>query len=227
MISVLTLTYQRHHILEEAIQSFLSQSYDGGEMVVINDSSDVEYVFDHPRVKIINVKDRFISISEKLKWGSQFCKYEYMYRLDDDDLLTPWALESVKEDVEQHPGYDIYRSNKHYFFVDNKFNKISGNVNNGNVYTKDYFNRIAFPNVGNSEDAVITFQRGGKIYESTKKPTMIYRWGMNTYHISGVGIQTNIQVTKLVDSIVARNKEQGIIQLSPHFNKDYYSQLPK
>ena len=47
MISILTLTYQRHKILEEAIQSYLSQDFEGeSEMVIINDSPDVEYVYD-------------------------------------------------------------------------------------------------------------------------------------------------------------------------------------
>ncbi|MFN9113485.1 MAG: glycosyltransferase family 2 protein, partial [Bacteroidota bacterium] len=110
MISVLTLTYKRHHLLEEAIQSFLSQNVlKDSEMVIINDNPDVEYVFDHPMVKIINYKNRFKSISEKLKWGYRQCKYDYIYRLDDDDLLTPWALKNVQIDIEINPGYDIYR----------------------------------------------------------------------------------------------------------------------
>ena len=62
MISVLTLTYQRHHILEEAIESFLRQDFSGeSEMVIINDSPIVEYVFEHPKIRIINLKERFPS----------------------------------------------------------------------------------------------------------------------------------------------------------------------
>ncbi len=41
MVSILTLTYQRHHLLEEAIQSYLLQyqNYkECSEMVIINDS---------------------------------------------------------------------------------------------------------------------------------------------------------------------------------------------
>ena len=43
MISVLTLTYKRHHLLEEAIQSFLAQENPPEcEMVVINDNAEVD-----------------------------------------------------------------------------------------------------------------------------------------------------------------------------------------
>ena len=65
MISVLTLTYQRHHLLEEAIQSFLLQDYKDGEMVIINDSPRTHYTFDHPQVKIYNLTERFENLSKK------------------------------------------------------------------------------------------------------------------------------------------------------------------
>ena len=59
MISVLTLTYKRHHLLEEAIESFLRQKTEDCEMIVINDNPEVEYVFDHPQIFIINHNKRF------------------------------------------------------------------------------------------------------------------------------------------------------------------------
>lgn len=137
MISVLTLTYRRHYLLEEAIQSFLEQDFDGlSELVIINDSG-IEYVYSNDKVRIINVEKRFSSIGEKLSFGFSKCKYEYIYRLDDDDLLAPWALSDTVKDIMNYPNYDIYRSDGHYLFQDNRFIKISGNVNNGNVYTKN------------------------------------------------------------------------------------------
>ena len=51
MISVLTLTYKRPILLEEAIQSFLEQNRADCEMVIINDNPEVDYVFNHPNVK--------------------------------------------------------------------------------------------------------------------------------------------------------------------------------
>jgi hypothetical protein len=226
MISVLTLTYKRHHLLEEAIQSFLSQNnLKDCEMVIINDNPDVEYVFDHPMVKIINYKNRFPSISEKLKWGYRQCKYDYIYRLDDDDLLTPWALKNVQIDIEVNPGYDVYRSEAMYFFVNNKFEKESSNINNGNVYTKEYLNRIEWPTNSSGEDADITFGHKAKIYESKLKHTMIYRWGMNTFHISGMGIQSNETILSQADKVLDDRK--GVVQLIPHFDNDYYEQIKK
>jgi glycosyltransferase involved in cell wall biosynthesis len=223
MISVLTITYKRHHLLEECIESFLMQDSPVSEMVIINDNPDVDYVYNHPRVRIINHKERFPSIAAKLEWGYKQCKYDYIYRLDDDDLLTPWAFNNVKVDIQTNPEYDIYRSEGMYFFVNNIFEKESSNINNGNVYTKAYLNRIKFPDKSGDEDADITFAHNAKIYESKLKHTMIYRWGMNTFHISGMGIQSNKTILNQADKVL--NDIKGEIVLKPHFDNDYYSQI--
>lgn len=193
-------------------------------MVVVNDNPDAEYVYDHPNIKIINCKDRFPSISAKIEWGYKQCKYDYVYRLDDDDLLVSNALEIVSKGINSHPGYEIYRSNSHYFFVDNIYKMISDNVNNGNVYTKSYLDRIKFPNRSGDEDNYITFSNSARIY-TLNKPTMIYRWGMSTLHISGLGKQSNEKVLKEADKVL--NKEKGSIKLVPKFNQDYYKQIKK
>lgn len=224
MISVLTITYKRHHLLEEAIQSFLAQENTPEcEMVIINDNPEVDYVYNHTKVRIINHKERFPSISAKLEWGYKQCKYDYIYRLDDDDLLAPWALKNAQTDIQTNPGFDIYRSEGMYFFVNNKFEKESSNINNGNIYTKVYLDRIKFPDKSGDEDADITFHHGGTIYESKLKHTMLYRWGMNTLHISGLGKQTNEKILSEADRVLDNTK--GEIILNPHFKNDYYGQI--
>ena len=224
MISVLTITYKRHHLLEEAIESFLRQNAPDCEMVVVNDNPEMDYVYEHENVRIINCKERFPSIASKLEWGYKQCKNDYIYRLDDDDLLAPWALENVKEDIVNHPGHEIYRSQGMYFFVNNKFQRKDSNINNGNVYTKAYLDRIEFPDKSGDEDMYITFRNNANIYESALKHTMLYRWGMGTLHISGMGIQPNEVVLAKADEML--DGTQGTISLNPHFKEDYYKQLP-
>ena len=56
MISVITLTYKRAWLLEEAIYSCLAQPKNIlSEMVIINDNPESELIFDHPNVRIINL----------------------------------------------------------------------------------------------------------------------------------------------------------------------------
>jgi len=223
MISVLTLTYKRPHLLEEAIESFLQQGRTDCEMVVINDNPDVDYVFDHPLVRIINHKERFSSISAKIEWGYKQCKYPWIYRLDDDDLLAEGGLDRVVKDILTHDGFEIYRSHGMYFFVNNKYERLNSNINNGNVYAKVYLDRIKFPDTSIGEDADITFSNNASIYESKTDPTMCYRWGMDTFHISGLGIHDNKVIMDHADLMLSDKK--GVITLYPHFKEDYYKQI--
>ncbi len=228
MISVLTITYKRAHLLEEAIQSFLEQDIiSGAEMVIINDNPEVDYVYDHPRVKIINHKERFPSISSKLEFGYRQCKNEFIYRLDDDDLLASDALKIVLDAIYSKTDsiyyYEIYRSRNHYFFENNKFVKLADNINNGNVYSKAYLNRITFPDKSGDEDADITFNHNASIY-TIQKPTMLYRWGGNTNHISGYGLQSNEFILVASDKLLKENP--GVYYLKPNFKNNYYNQLP-
>jgi len=231
MISVITLTYKRYHLLEEAIESFLKQKTTyPKEMVVINDNKDVDYVFDHPEVRIINHKERFPSISAKLKWGFEQCNYDHIYRLDDDDLLAPTGLQFACDDIVQNPGYDVYRAAGFYFFINNNFERVVSSINNGNIYSKSYINRIKWPDTSIGEDAEITFHQKAKIYESkNKKPTMVYRWGMSTFHLSGGGDRPSELALWQADE--AFNKIggdiKGTVNLVPKFMEDYYANITR
>lgn len=220
MISVLTLTYKRPHLLEEAIESFLRQCNVDAEMVIINDNPKVDYVFNHPRVKIINHKERFPSIADKLKWGYQQCSGDWIYRLDDDDLLAPNGLKIVSLNLS--PMYEVIRSATHYLFSENEFQSEHGSVNNGNVYAKHYLDRIEWPTTSNGEDHNITFDHNATIL-TLQSPTMIYRWGMGTLHISGMGAQPNEVVLAEADRVLSN--AIGEITLVPHFKHDYYGQI--
>jgi glycosyltransferase involved in cell wall biosynthesis len=224
-LSVLTITYKRKKFLEEAIFSFLSQDYSGpSEMVIINDCADIKYVYEHEKIKIINLDYRFASISEKLKYGFSQCGANNIYRLDDDDLLCPWALRFIGQQTKEKPGMDVYRSEHHYFFTNNIFTCKTGNINNGNVYSRKYIMETEFPKKSGNEDLDFTFNFSKKVDIKTDQATMIYRWGMQTYHISTMGFE-NESTLKQTDSR-ATDSETGIVQLNPQFYNDYYSQLP-
>jgi glycosyltransferase involved in cell wall biosynthesis len=224
MLSILTLTYQRRELLEEAIHSFLLQLNDDTEMVIINDSDRVRYSFDHPNIKIYNCKPRFSSIGKKLEYGFTKCSGDWIYRLDDDDLLSPYALELVKKYTSEHPDVDIVRDEKHYFFANNTYKGLSSSINTGNCYKKEYIKRVgSFIDKSMGEDNWLTFHNDAKIHiEDSDKCTMIYRWGMGTYHISGMGDLPNEQIYKITDR---SNTENGVIKLDPKFKEDYWSQI--
>jgi hypothetical protein len=110
-----------------------------------------------------------------------------------------------------------------FFFHDNKYMGKSGSVNNGNVYARYYLDRIQFPDKSIGEDGDITFGNNSWIYESKLEDTMIYRWGMNTFHISGLGQEPNDVVLEIAD--VRLDSRKGTVQLHPQFYHDYYAMI--
>ena len=223
MISVVTLTYKRHHILEEAIESFLRQNDNDSEMIIVNDAKDVKYLIDDygPRIKLVNTDFRYPSILAKLKYAFSLAKYPYMFRLDDDDLLTEFSLRDAKKVITENPGFDVYRSQGHYFFSNNEYQDRGSSINNGNIYSKDYINRIKWIDQSFGEDNWLTFFHDGKIHEYPEM-SMIYRWGMSTYHISGMG---DVKQEEMFERVDKDMKESGVYNLKPKFTSNYYEQI--
>ena len=223
MISVVTLTYKRRHLLEEAIESFLQQNQADCEMVIINDDVNVKYSYDDSRIRIFNLAKRYTSIIEKLQLGFFLASNKYMFRLDDDDLLSEHCLRDAKDIIVKKPGYDIYRSKNHYFFNNNVYDRISSNVNNGNIYTKEFISKIEWDDPGTAEDVWLTFDCGGKIYEYPEI-SMLYRWGMSTYHISGIG-NFYEDPEDALKKLTTTDNNKGKVRLNPHFANNYYEQV--
>lgn len=223
MISVITLTYKRHHILEEAIESFLRQNDPDSEMIIVNDAVDVKYLIGHvdARIKVVNHPERFPSILSKLNFAFSLAKNDYMFRLDDDDLLSEFSLRDAKKAIKENPGYDVYRSQGHYFFSNNEYQDRGSSINNGNIYTKDYISRIEWIDQSFGEDNWLTFFNNAKIHEYSDM-SMIYRWGMGTYHISGMG---NVEQEEMFDRVDKDMKELGVYTLEPKFTSNYYEQI--
>lgn len=192
-------------------------------MVILNDSPNVQYTFDHPNVRIINHPTRFGSLAEKLFYGFSQCRGEYIYRLDDDDLLSPFAMDLVKEQIKNDA--DIFRCKKAYFLRNNEYSGFSENVNNGNCYRKEWLDTVKLKNVSIVEDVELTYKSGGRIFtDEGERCTMFYRWNMDTFHISTLGVQHSENNEYLLNEIDNRVQgESGVIALNPHFKIDYYS----
>ena len=76
-ISCYCSTYGRPQaLLENSIQCFLDQDYAGPkELVILNDFSEHDLVFDHPEVRIINLKERIKPLGRKFNMNIDLCSY--------------------------------------------------------------------------------------------------------------------------------------------------------
>ena len=99
MVSVIVPTYNRPHMLSEALKSIVSQTYKNYEIIVINDGGeDVEKV-------VANFNDRGCTsyvkhgknrgLAAARNTGIKIAKGKYVAYLDDDDVFYPEHLETL------------------------------------------------------------------------------------------------------------------------------------
>jgi len=85
--------WQGRIALEEAVYSFLMQDYTGEkELVILNDYEEQDLIFEHPEVRIYNVKERYPTLATKMNDLLDMCKYEYLAPWAPDDICMPWRL---------------------------------------------------------------------------------------------------------------------------------------
>ena len=236
ILSIVCITYQRYRLLEECIQSYLEQDYQGpSEMVVVNDSPLVSYSLPSQigntstwagkagwtkQIAIINHPTRFPNIGRKLEYAFNQCQGTHVYRIDDDDLLMPNALTETAKMIEARPYADVVRSSNFHLFGNNKYERLSDGINNGNVFSRSYLQRVVWPDTSADEDLSLVFKDGVNQYTAPNTATMIYRWRGDSTHISN-----HLHLPSEERLNFMPTTESGHIVLNPHFDHNYYDQI--
>ena len=108
-VSVIIPTFNRGHMLGDAVRSVLGQSYTDFELIVVDDGST-----DNTagllgcwagRLKVIETRRRGVSTSRNLGAGS--ARGRWLAFLDSDDLWLPEKLESQIEAHHRQPKFQI------------------------------------------------------------------------------------------------------------------------
>ena len=106
-VSVVTPTRNRLSMLQQAVDSVLRQTFDAWELVVVDDASDDgtwEWLssLSNPRIRSFRLEERGEQ-SRARNTGVKASTAPIVVSLDDDDLLTPTALERHVEALREHP----------------------------------------------------------------------------------------------------------------------------
>lgn len=98
MISVILPIYNADKFLDEAIKSILSQTFTDFELICINDGSTDNskdildfYSSNDSRLKVVSRENRGLIYS--LNEGIKLAKYDYIARMDADDICHPQRFE--------------------------------------------------------------------------------------------------------------------------------------
>lgn len=116
-VSVLIPCYQHGHLLAQAVESVLRQSYQNYEIIIVNDGSTdnthqvvQEYAQRYPqRVKYLYQEQQGQVAARKN--GSALIRGEFLITLDADDLLAPSMMGKCVESLSKNPEAAAVASN--------------------------------------------------------------------------------------------------------------------
>lgn len=233
-ISCKCITYARTEFLEESIESFLRQKYDGKkELIIVNDYPLQKLKFDHPDIKIFNISHTFNTIGEKENFAVSQCSGDIIALWDDDDIMLSNHLSNIANYFTE--GVNFLQWNRGVFMNMPKIVDITGIGNAGVAYSKEAWKKVKGHNLENAGyDMSFLFkirdQIGGCITASPpdNEVSFFYVWGGRAYHMSGLGTDTpdrpNViqRHTEYIEQQrLLGNIPTGDIELIPNWKYDY------
>ncbi len=232
MASCICLTYGRppksEWLLEEAIESFLRQTYPNKELIILNDCPQQELVCEVPGVRVVNAPMRYPTLGDKDNAAIALANGEFIARWDDDDISLPWRLTLSVEKL----GDADYFNPRAYWFLDPQ--GLHADHAMGYAFNASMFRWRAFASVGGSpsislgEDAAVdarlsTLPHVVDPLRGSPKLTRaewfyIYRWGVSPRHLSSRGD------TNFYREIGEESVAPGRFVLQPHWRTDYVAE---
>lgn len=116
-IAAVVVTYNRKQLLEESIQSLLKQTYQGLDILVIDNAStdgteELVSQFTDPRVIYINTGSNLggaggfqFGVNQGVERG-----YDYLWLMDDDSIPQPSALRKLIDFAQSHSNFGFLSS---------------------------------------------------------------------------------------------------------------------
>ena len=136
-ISIIIPTYNRVKSLKKAIDSVLAQSYQGFELIVVDDGSDdntAELVKKY-NSDIVYVRQENMGPAAARNRGIKMARYNLLAFLDSDDWFAENKLEIQLEALHQNPSYNISHTNEIWYRNGQILNqKLKHKKNSGDIF---------------------------------------------------------------------------------------------
>jgi len=148
MVSILTITYNRGHLIRKTIESVLSQSYKDFEYVIVDDGSDdntqqiIEEIAE-PRIRYFKLP-KIGYLSRLRNYGFKKIKGDFIALLDSDDVWNTTKLQVQMESLISNPNLAFSFCDVEIYFYDkltrsNIYDHSKGEITKQNFFD-DYIN---------------------------------------------------------------------------------------
>lgn len=222
LVSCVCPTFGKVKHLNEAVQSFLIQTYPNKELIIFNNYDSIDIVYDHPQVKVINYKDKITgNTAECRNLGNQYASGEYIMTWDDDDIYLKDRISNLMNKMinNPHTGY----LSRAYYSEGNIILKELDTFMSNSLIAREYLLANPYKD-GDADDQYMTsklFREDTLYIDRTIPIQYIYRWATDTYHISGaVGMTLEENRNKMIKWANSLGLPP-IVHLTPYWERDY------
>ena len=231
LVSCLSATFGRggtpgQLLLEEAIESFLRQTYKDRELLIVNDDPTQHLTAAAERVHVFNMPRRFHTLGEKLNFLAAMARGAVMCLWDDDDISLPWRLEASRDLL---AGADYLNPRKEWMLSRDRLthNHPPGNCFHSSLFTRKALTLVrGFPH--NSQDTdqdvdvrMVAAGRDGRLVVAVpdelppERLWYVYRWGIAN-HLSAAP-----DANAKYDRIGTLARPPGAFELVPKWRTDF------
>jgi hypothetical protein len=183
-ITALMLYYGRKNLAEEAIESFLRQTYPHKRLVIVCTHPDgVHFEQDYPEIEVHNLPpDAFENLNEKYNYAFSQIRTNWWCPWDSDDLWMPWHFENIVAGIPQKPTKLPLKVGlpKCYFADNNVINRVGWNMWGNCIYESMDKNGNLYPKcddtIAKNCDGQILFLEWERIWLRQSPKSFIFRW---------------------------------------------------
>jgi glycosyltransferase involved in cell wall biosynthesis len=207
-VLVVVPTYGRLPFLGRVVASFLGQTYEDKELVIINDDVNVTISCDEPNVICINMNKRIL-VGQKRNIATQVGFHDLYMHVDDDDIFLPERIANHVKIHQEHPEINLYRNTAAYTVYGNSFMKMpsAASINFVSYKRKGWFEMGGNLHTTNYGEDLYFLQNMKNVLEEWRDDQLdsVYNYGGINYHLS-------CQPDNLED--IARNQliDMGVFQ---------------
>ncbi len=241
-VSVMTCTFGRPALLEEAIESFLRQDYQGPkEMVVFNSFVPQQLQCAAPNVKIVNWHCRPPNLGSCRNLCIEHCSGSHILMLDDDDIIRPHYMRQCVDALVRE-NLEWVKVGNLIWTVDRRIESVRTQpAANQFLFSKRVWEQVGrYPDHNAGEDRIfeerlVAYGHGRRVPVPPCEAGYMYGWGGAgglVFHISGIGEdQKNrpsgmIRMQQHARTLLSNRKiRPGKVMLHPHWNKDYEAEF--
>ena len=218
-VLVVTPTYGRLPFLGRLVASFLSQTYEDKELVIINDDANVIISCDEPNVICINMNKKIL-VAQKRNIATQVGYHDLYIHLDDDDIFLPERIANHVKMHQEHPEINLYRNKAAYTVYGEWFHSHPCTPNYVSYKRRGWFEMGGNTHDANYAEDVYLLENMSNVLEENRPDQLdlVYNYGGINYHLGCKPDSLSVDnIAK--NQLIEMNVFKGEFKIIPDFDQ--------